>query len=321
MAYLASPSASTPQAAEALALRVAELSSVLKQQRDELEEKDTLLEHNRKLVREHEEIIRMQESQLLERDAQLQSQNAEIRALRRQHTMDAEALRAAQQQLQGRIRPSGSMGVPLGAQQRRRQERSGLASTTSSPGKMSEAESAAPGSPTSPGKKPTTPNSTRKQLQQAIADKVSSRFALCPIAPAHTRSPFHNQAVPTPATPVDASAHTCAQVVLVRALHQLTAEMAQARAEARKYAAVSERSLSTAWRLGQLGQLGLALLEVGDDGGQVAGALGAIEPDDGAIDLSDEAMSGERRWEALMNATEASAPLAGRLLPAVDAGM
>lgn len=59
------------------------------------------------------------------------------------------------------------------------------------------------------------------------------------------------------------------QVVLVRALHQLTAEMAKARAEARQYAAVSERSLSTAWRLGQLGQLGLALLE-GDGGGDEA---------------------------------------------------
>ena len=33
--------------------------------------------------------------------------------------------------------------------------------------------------------------------------------------------------------------------MLVRALHQLTAEMAEARAEARQYAAVSERSLST----------------------------------------------------------------------------
>ena len=40
-----------------------------------------------------------------------------------------------------------------------------------------------------------------------------------------------------------------------------TAEMAEVRAEAKQYAAVSERSLSTAWRLGQLGQLGLALLE------------------------------------------------------------
>ena len=80
--------------AEALALRVAELSSVLKQQRDELEEQKTLLEHNRKIVRDHEEVIRMQEGQLIERDAQIQSQNAEIRALRRQHTMDAEALRA-----------------------------------------------------------------------------------------------------------------------------------------------------------------------------------------------------------------------------------
>lgn len=167
------PAARDPTA-EALALRVAELSSVLKQQRDEIDEKDSLLEHNRKLVRDHEEIIRMQEAQLLERDAQLQSQNAEIRALRRQHTMDAEALRAAQQQLQGRLRPSGSMGLS-----QRRTTRGGP--SAASPSRASEAEASAPPplSPGSPVKRPTTPNSTRKQLQQAIADKVSCSTRAC----------------------------------------------------------------------------------------------------------------------------------------------
>ena len=45
--------------------------------------------------------------------------------------------------------------------------------------------------------------------------------------------------------------------------------MALARAEAKQYAAVSERSLSTAWRLGQLGQLGLALLDTEDGAGLI----------------------------------------------------
>lgn len=57
------------------------------------------------------------------------------------------------------------------------------------------------------------------------------------------------------------------KVVLVKALHQLTAQMARARAEVKQHAAASERSLSTAWRLGQLGQLGLALLEANDEDG------------------------------------------------------
>jgi hypothetical protein len=108
--------------AEALALRVAELSSVLKQQRDELEEQRLMLEHNRKIVRDNEEIIRMQEAQLLERDAQLQAHNAEIRALRRQHAMDAEELRTAHLTAHGKLRPSGSMGVPLAAQQLQQQQ-------------------------------------------------------------------------------------------------------------------------------------------------------------------------------------------------------
>ena len=69
-----------------------------------------------------------------------------------------------------------------------------------------------------------------------------------------------------------------------RALHQLTAEMAKARAEARQYAAVSERSLSTAWRLGQLGQLGLALL--GDDAEDVG-------EDTAALALEDQSGHGE----------------------------
>ena len=97
------------------------------------------------------------------------------------------------------------------------------------------------------------------------------------------------------------------QVVLVRALHQLTAEMAEARAEARQYAAVSERSLSTAWRLGQLGQLGLALLESGDGGAA----------DDSNIEAEQEIEIDADRWEALMNATASSPPRSDRLLPPV----
>ena len=262
--------------ADAMALRVTELSSVLKQQRDEIEEQKAILEHNRKMLADHENIIRMQESQLIERDAQLQSQNAEIRALRRQHTMDAEALRAAQQQIQGRIRPSGSMGVPKAIQQQQRgrsQERSG----PMSPARQSDAGSTAavPSPSASPSKDVIAP--LRKQLQQAIADKV----------------------------------------VLVRALHKLTGEMAEARAEAKKFQAMSERSLSTAWRLGQLGQLGLALLETGDDDEQLDQQ--AIGYSDGggstsrglSMQVSEPDL--DRRWEALLSANEISPPLTERM--------
>ena len=207
---------------QALALRIAELSSVLKQQRAEIDEKNELLEHNRKIVKDHEEVIRMQEGQLLERDAQMQAQNAEIRALRRQHAQDAEALRVAYLQLQGKVRPSGSMGRPKMVQEEEKRILDGGRSGRS-PGA---GELAAPSTPPSRHGPPRSPpgGSVRRQLQQALRDKM----------------------------------------VLVRALHQLTGEMAQARAEAKAYAQSSERSLSTAWRLGQLGQLGLALLA--DDG-------------------------------------------------------
>lgn len=196
---------------EALALRVAELSSVIKQQREEIEEQRAVLENQRKLMRDHEEIIRMQEGQLIERDAQLQAQNADIRALRRQHAADAEALRQTYDAAEAKRRPG---------------------SPSKSPSK-------------SPQKLPWTAGSSalRKQLQQTIADKV----------------------------------------VLVRALHQLTAEMAQARAEVSQHKAASERSLSTAWRLGQLGQLGLALLEMGDDEVPL--------PDDASASADDSSLS------------------------------
>ena len=78
---------------EALTLRVAELSTVCKQQRDEIEEQRSVLEMSRKQLRNHEEIIRIMEAQLIERDAQLASATAEIRALKRQHNMDAETIR------------------------------------------------------------------------------------------------------------------------------------------------------------------------------------------------------------------------------------
>ena len=227
---LAAPASERNPTVAALSLRVAELSSVLKQQREEVEENRQLLEHNRKIVKDHEEVIRMQEGQLLERDAQLQAQNAEIRALRRQHSQDAEALRVAYTQLQGKIRPSGSMGTPRMVQQQQQQQQARGRHKSPTKGGI-EGELGAPHTPTkSPTKRiPSSPpgGSTRRQLQQALADKV----------------------------------------VLVRALHQLTAEMAEARAETRKYAAASERSLSTALKLGQLGQLGLALLgQEGEEG-------------------------------------------------------
>lgn len=106
----------------------------------------------------------------------------------------------------------------------------------------------------------------------------------------------------------------------MRALHQLTSEMAQARAEARQYAAVSERSLSTAWRLGQLGQLGLALLEAGDDAAEPAQL---DDDDEGGLygdeaHLPDDPRLGPGRWEQLMRATEYSPPLSDEpLLPSV----
>ena len=137
----------------------------------------------------------MMETQLIERDAQIQAQNAEIRALKRQHIMDTDALRHAQSELEPRRKNGGSPTMR------------------------------APRTPQSPTKNTVATCSLRKRLQQAVADKV----------------------------------------VLVRALHQLTADVAQARAEARRYAAASERNLSTAWKLGQLGQLGLKLLELGED--------------------------------------------------------
>ena len=96
---------SKDETAEALALRVAELSTVLKQQRDQIEEQKAVLDQNRSKVKEQQEVIRLQEAQLLERDAQLQAQNAEIRALRRQHALDAEGLRSAHSQLQAPFRP------------------------------------------------------------------------------------------------------------------------------------------------------------------------------------------------------------------------
>ena len=66
--------------------------------------------------------------------------------------------------------------------------------------------------------------STRQQLQQALADKA----------------------------------------VLVASLHRLVNEVARARVEAHSQAAASERTLAAAWRLGELGQAGIALVnEVG----------------------------------------------------------
>lgn len=163
------------ESAGALALRVAELQAVLKSQRQQLDEQKTIMEHNRTTLLESQELLRSQESQLLERDAQLQAQNAEIRALRRQHTLDAEALREAHMQLESRRRPSGAMGKLKGG------ARSGSGAPTSPGPTGSPLKLKAATSPTS--------NATMKQLQQALADKL----------------------------------------VLVRALHQLTSEMATAR--------------------------------------------------------------------------------------------
>jgi chromosome segregation ATPase len=192
---------------DALALRVCELSSRSEQQRDEIKEYKSRLEYQHKLLQESKEIIRNQEELIIEREAQLQAQQAEIRSLRRQHAMDAEALRAASDD----AAPKGSPARGLSAALR-----------TPSPSLQSR---------TSP---------LRKQLQQAISDKV----------------------------------------VLVRALQELTAELAAARAEGRRHAAAAERSLSTAWRLGQLGQLGLALLEGSEEDAPPAGDMSMIEMDD-----------------------------------------
>ena len=52
-----------PHASErssALALRVAELSSVLKQQRDQIEEQQSSIDHSHMTAHEHREIIRLQ---------------------------------------------------------------------------------------------------------------------------------------------------------------------------------------------------------------------------------------------------------------------
>mmetsp|Transcript_59179 Transcript_59179/g.141907 ORF Transcript_59179/g.141907 Transcript_59179/m.141907 type:complete len:205 (+) Transcript_59179:73-687(+) len=57
------------------------------------------------------------------------------------------------------------------------------------------------------------------------------------------------------------------KAILVRALEALADELAQARAEARQHCAAAERARNAAQRLGQLGQLGLELLEAADDGG------------------------------------------------------
>lgn len=115
-----------------------------------------------------------------------------------------------------------------------------------------------------------------------------------------------------------------AQVVLVRALHQLTGEMATVRAEAKRHEEASKRSLSTAWRLGQLGQLGLALLETGDDDpppppGAGGGYAGGRELE-GPMRVSEPEL--DRRWEALLRETESSPPLTERLMPpsAAEAG-
>ena len=62
--------------------------------------------------------------------------------------------------------------------------------------------------------------STRQQLQQALADKA----------------------------------------VLVAQLHRLVNEVAQARADDHLHAEASERTLAAAWRLGELGQAGIALV-------------------------------------------------------------
>ena len=192
----------------------------------------------------------MQEGQLIERDAQIQAQNADIRALRRQHAMDAEGLRTAHGEMAPKARPAGSP------------------------------TSRAPRAPqTSPSKGTPVHASLRKQLQQALHDKV----------------------------------------VLVRALHQMTSEMAQARAEARQHKAASERSMATAWRLGQLGQLGLALLEMGEEEEDAADAASVSADGSSTLSVPGQPPLGPR-WEQLLEAThetppmsEASPPLAPRV--------
>jgi|AACY02.13.fsa_nt_gi hypothetical protein len=61
------------------------------------------------------------------------------------------------------------------------------------------------------------------------------------------------------------------KVVLVKQLQRLVNEVAQARASAKQAAIVSERSLAAAWRLGELGQAGMALVTEMEDGRQTDG--------------------------------------------------
>ena len=151
-----------------MAQRVTELSHLLKITRDELEEHKSLLERKSTTVTELQDIVSAQESTIIEQTAQLQAQNAEIRALRRQHTLDAEELRATHTQ----------------------GKRCGCSTTLSLPSPADAGPAQAVESALSPSRRQLgSPNRPlRQQLKQTINDKL----------------------------------------VLVRALHQLTSEHAQA---------------------------------------------------------------------------------------------
>ena len=136
-----------------LALRCTEHLQVQKVQADQIEENKLTILHLRSQLADNAQIIRNQEAELLERAAQLQAQTSAIRALRRQHAQDADALRAAHEQIQSRFRrashsPANALRSPAGH-----------GATCSVP-------SATSSSP--PRKSPTE----RRELQQALQDKL-----------------------------------------------------------------------------------------------------------------------------------------------------
>ena len=284
-----------------MAQRVTELSHLLKITRDELEEHKSLLERKSTTVTELQDIVSAQESTIIEQTAQLQAQNAEIRALRRQHTLDAEELRATHTQ----------------------GKRCGCSTTLSLPSPADAGPAQAVESALSPSRRQLgSPNRPlRQQLKQTINDKLVLVRALHQLTSEHAQA---TQRRPTqsdvaaqarrPSPPPEPAARARrpsplmpAPLSRVRELdHALRAGrfacapvcVVQLRAELSHVQVASQRSLETAWRMGQLGQLGLALLEMGDEEG-AAGALGALDGPEG---------SDPRSWDSMMEATKSSPP-------------
>ena len=167
------------------------LHATVERQRQELASQQELMRRQRATLSEQNAKIHSMEVTVLEQQAQLQAQAAELRALRYRHARDREAFNAAN-------------------------------GNSDSPGRLRRS----PVGHTSPARSSSLPRSqrppsTRRQLQQALADKA----------------------------------------VLVTALHKMCSDVARARADAHTQAEVSSRTLAAAWRLGELGQAGIALLD------------------------------------------------------------